>query len=81
MAYTSATRVSEDFEILDNDGSEFGTIRVKPSGVLWSPKRKHDWVGVDIREFAELMEKYGWFWERSLPAFGAEQRRKPKKGI
>jgi hypothetical protein len=36
-----------------------GAIRVKPSGILWSPKGKHNWRGVDLATFAAFMEKNG----------------------
>jgi hypothetical protein len=49
----------EDFEIVDGAGKAAGAIRVKPSGILWSPKGKHNWRGVDLASFAAFMEKNG----------------------
>jgi hypothetical protein len=44
-----------DHEIVDDDGKKVGTIRVKPSGVLWAKAGSHDWKGVTLEEFAEYM--------------------------
>ena len=52
-------RKYEDHEIVDDTGAKVGDIRVKPSGILWSPKGSHDWYGIDLKAFAELMEKNG----------------------
>jgi len=49
----------EDFEIVDGETKRVGAIRVKPSGVLWQPKGKHGWFGVDRATFAAFMEKNG----------------------
>jgi len=49
----------EDFEILDEAGGKVGDIRVKPSGVLWSPKGAHSWFKVDLDKFRDWMEKNG----------------------
>ena len=49
----------EDFEIVDAGGKAVGAIRVKPSGILWSPKGKHNWLGVSLVAFAAFMEKNG----------------------
>jgi hypothetical protein len=48
----------EDFEIL-NDSEKVGDIRVKPSGVLWSPRGSHKWFRVNLKTFADFMEKNG----------------------
>lgn len=52
-------RKYEDHEIVDPDGKVVGHIRVKPSGVLWSPKNGKGWYGVSLSHFAEFMEAYG----------------------
>jgi hypothetical protein len=52
-------RKFEDFEIVDEDHSVVGHIRVKPSGVHWSPKGGKLWYGVSLRRFAEFMEENG----------------------
>ncbi|SER56822.1 hypothetical protein SAMN05216548_1268 [Faunimonas pinastri] len=49
---------SEDFEILE-DGKKIGTVRVKASGLLWSPKGKHSWFRVSVEQFAEFAEESG----------------------
>jgi hypothetical protein len=49
----------EDFEILDEKGAKVGDIRVKPSGVLWSPKGEHSWYGVDLDTFGKWMVQNG----------------------
>jgi hypothetical protein len=48
----------QDFEILDGV-TKIGSIRVKPSGVLWAPKGSHDWYGLNLKQFADFMEKNG----------------------
>lgn len=35
------------------------TFRIKPSGVLWSPKNGKDWYGVSLPAFAEFVESKG----------------------
>jgi len=52
-------RKFEDHEIVDAEGRVVGHIRVKPSGVLWSPKNGKDWYGVSLKEFAEFLETRG----------------------
>jgi len=54
-----ASRKFEDFEILDANENKVGGIRVKPSGVLWAPKGSQKWFGVDLKSFADFMEKNG----------------------
>jgi hypothetical protein len=49
----------EDHTIVDADNKVVGHVRVKPSGVLWSPKNGKDWYGVSLAEFAEFMENNG----------------------
>lgn len=49
---------SEDFEIVEN-GSKVGTVRIKPSGILWKSSGKHSWYGVTVEQFAEFAEKFG----------------------
>lgn len=52
-------RKYEDHEIVDPEGRVVGHIRVKPSGVLWSPKNGKGWYGVRLEAFAEFMEENG----------------------
>jgi hypothetical protein len=48
-----------DHQIVNEDGLAVGTIRVKPSGILWAAKDGKKWRGVPLDEFAEFMEKTG----------------------
>lgn len=52
-------RKYEDHEIVDSNGYVVGHIRVKPSGVLWSPKGGKGYYGVPLATFAEFMETNG----------------------
>jgi hypothetical protein len=52
-------RKYEDHEIVDDKNKVVGHIRVKPSGILWSPKNGKDWYGMSLAEFAEYMERNG----------------------
>jgi hypothetical protein len=52
-------RKFEDHETVDGAGKVFGHIRVKPSGVLWSPKNGKDWYGVSLAVFSVFMENSG----------------------
>jgi hypothetical protein len=49
----------EDHEIVDEYGKVVGHVRVKPSGILWSPKNGKDWYGVSLAEFAEFVVTNG----------------------
>jgi len=42
--------VSQDYTIMEGD-KVFGTLRVKPSTLMWKPKGAHSWFGVTIEEF------------------------------
>ena len=48
-----------DHEIINGKGLLVGKIRVKPSGILWSPKGSHNWHRVDLESFASFMMKNG----------------------
>jgi hypothetical protein len=37
--------------ILDENGRVYGTIRVKPSGILWKPKGAKNWYSVGLEDF------------------------------
>ena len=52
-------RKFEDFEILDGAGNKIGEVRVKASGILWGPKGSHKWFSVNLKEFADFMERNG----------------------
>jgi hypothetical protein len=55
MAYTNSfkgpTRV--DHRILGPDNKLIGTLRVKPSGVLWRPADVRRFYSVELAKFAE----------------------------
>ncbi len=61
MAYAFKRQESEDFVIVDLNDSEkvVGKIRVKPSGVLWSPKGGHKFFKLTIQQFAKFAEEHG----------------------
>jgi len=40
-------------KILDESGELIGTIRVKPSGVLWKPKNARKYFSVTLDKFTE----------------------------
>jgi len=48
-----------DFEIMDNSNKMVGKIRVKPSGILWSPKGSHKFLGVSLDTFTQFMKDNG----------------------
>ena len=52
-------RKYEDHEIVDDKNKVVGHVRVKPSGILWSPARGKDWYGVTLAEFAKFVEDSG----------------------
>jgi hypothetical protein len=52
-------RKFEDHEIVDDANKVVGHVRVKPRGVLWSPKNGKDWYGVSLKDFAAFMEENG----------------------
>jgi hypothetical protein len=52
-------RKYEDHEIVDASNKVVGHIRVKPSGILWSPKNGKDWYGVSLAAFAKFVEENG----------------------
>ena len=52
-------RKYEDFEIVDGNSKVVGHIRVKPSGILWSPKNGKDWYGISLAAFSTFIEANG----------------------
>jgi hypothetical protein len=58
MAKEFRARQFDDFEILENQ-QMVGTVRVKPSGILWSPRGSHSWFRIGIEEFGEYAQKHG----------------------
>jgi hypothetical protein len=49
----------QDTTIVDSEGKTVGHVRVKPSGVLWSPKNGKDWYGLPLDQFAAFIEANG----------------------
>jgi hypothetical protein len=54
-----APKKFEEHTLVDADNRIVGHIRVKPSGILWSPKNGKDWYGLGLEEFAEIIERDG----------------------
>lgn len=52
-------RKFEDHEIVDANNKIVGHVRVKPSGILWSPKNGKDWYGVSLADFDTFMQETG----------------------
>ena len=48
-----------DHTIVDADGKVVGHIRVKPSGVLWSPRDGKVWYGLSLDQFARYATESG----------------------
>ena len=48
----------EDFNIYENN-KKVGTVRVKPSGILWKPTGKQTWYRVSVEQFADFAIEYG----------------------
>ncbi len=38
--------------VLDGNGDVVGTIRIKPTGVLWKPRNAREWYSVSLDGFA-----------------------------
>ncbi len=54
-----APKKFEEHTIVNAEGKVVGHIRVKPSGVLWSPKNGKDWYGLSLTDFADYAAKNG----------------------
>ena len=52
-------RKFHDHVIVNSTGNVVGHIRVKPSGVLWSPSNGKVWYGLSLRKFADFIEQNG----------------------
>ncbi|WP_162435690.1 hypothetical protein [Pseudoxanthomonas koreensis] len=48
-----------DHTIVDADGKVVGHVRVKPSGVLWSPRDGKVWYGLSLDQFAKHATESG----------------------
>ncbi|MBW1794856.1 MAG: hypothetical protein JRJ38_10565 [Deltaproteobacteria bacterium] len=48
-----------DYEIVDYKNRVVGQIRIKPSGILWSPRGTHNWLGISLTKFDEFMKEHG----------------------
>ena len=58
---TSVNKFAEpdhhDIEFADADtGNKVGTLRVKPSSLLWKPKGAHQFHAVSLDDFREFMK-------------------------
>jgi hypothetical protein len=51
----------EDFEIVSDDSKNevVGHIRIKPSGILWSPPHAKVWYGITLDQFKTFIEANG----------------------
>ena len=58
MAKAFQLRQSADFEIFEKTRM-VGTVRVKPSGILWAPKGSHSWFRVNIEDFGAYAQRHG----------------------
>lgn len=56
--YNNSFRAPEYYEevIVDGDGIVIGTIRVKPSSVLWKPRNARKYFSVSLETFADWIE-------------------------
>jgi hypothetical protein len=52
-------RKYEDHEIVDEHNKVVGHVRVKPSGVHWSPRDGKHWYGISLEKFAKYLEENG----------------------
>jgi hypothetical protein len=61
MAYAFKRPESQDYTIVDpnDDDKIVGKIRIKPSGVLWSPKGGHKYYKISLADFAKFAEAKG----------------------
>ncbi len=48
-----------DFEIADEANDVVGTVRVKPSGILWAPKHSKVWYGLTLKQLGDHAEASG----------------------
>ena len=52
-------RKYQDLEIVDDAGRMIGTIRIKPSGILWAPADAKVWYGLPLAKFAAYVIDQG----------------------
>lgn len=59
--YKNSFRGPEFIEqtIADENGEVLGTVRIKPSSVLWKPKGKHQFLSVPLLKFSEWITDPG----------------------
>ena len=50
--------VSQDLKIYEDD-EVLGTLRVRPSAVLWKPKGAHSWYRLSIEKFGDYAVRKG----------------------
>ena len=53
--YKNSFRAPAYFEetIIDEEDTVIGTIRVKPSSILWKPKNAQKYYSINLQKFAE----------------------------
>ena len=53
--YKNSFRAPAYFEetIIDEEDSVIGTIRVKPSSILWKPKNAQKYYSINLQKFTE----------------------------
>jgi hypothetical protein len=49
---------SQDFKIVEN-GKVVGTVRIKPSAIMWKGKGAQSWRGATPEEFGEFAQENG----------------------
>ncbi|HSV35534.1 MAG TPA: hypothetical protein VLI46_08250 [Ramlibacter sp.] len=54
-----APKKFEEHTLVDSENKVVGHVRVKPNGILWSPKNGKDWYGVTLADFATFLESKG----------------------
>lgn len=54
MKFRSPTFIEET--IVNKDGEVVGTIRVKPSSILWKPSGQHKYFSVSLDKFTEWIK-------------------------
>ena len=48
-----------EHEYVDEEGATIGTLRVKPSGLLWKGRYKRKFLSVSLEEFIDWIEDEG----------------------
>ena len=53
--FSEPDHYDHDFANVD-DGTKVGTLRVKPSSILWKPKSAHQFHSASLEEFQEWIK-------------------------